>query len=87
MGLRTEFLTVQEDDEDFGTLQSLRSFMKSNKLNKQKKDILLISCDTITDTPLMCLINFHQTYSSGCTALFAKNYIPPMPTGVKLPGP
>lgn len=36
LGLRIDFHTIQEDDEDFGTLESLRSFIKANKVNKQK---------------------------------------------------
>lgn len=66
--LKLEFVSIP-DNEDWGTADTLR-----NMRDKIKSDILLISCDLITDISLHLLADVHRTYDSTLTMLMA-----PMP--------
>ncbi|CAH1772663.1 unnamed protein product [Owenia fusiformis] len=66
------------DEEDWGTADSLRHIK-----DKIKTDVLVISCDLVTDLALHKLADIHRTYDSTVTCLMAPS---PDPTG-ELPSP
>jgi len=68
--LKFEFITI-EDDSDYGTADSLREI-------KTKSDLLVISCDTITNLPLHKLANIYRANNSVITLLLSPHYVPPV---------
>eukprot|EP00794_Sanderia_malayensis_P007780 gene7780-8626_t len=63
--VRFTFSTIP-DDEDMGTADSLRLLK-----DKIQTDIIVVSCDVITDAPFHRLADIHRTYDSSLTALIA----------------
>ena len=63
-----DFMAI-DDDWDFGTAHSLR-----NLISKTKSDLLVISCDTLTETPLYNLANVHRAMNSAITCLMSDRY-------------
>ncbi|XP_033115124.1 translation initiation factor eIF-2B subunit gamma-like [Anneissia japonica] len=63
--IKMDFVTVSSE-EDLGTADSLRIL---NEQRKIKTDILVVSCDLITDIALHKLVDVHRTYDSTMTAL------------------
>ncbi|XP_033097349.1 translation initiation factor eIF-2B subunit gamma-like, partial [Anneissia japonica] len=63
--IKMDFVTVSSE-EDLGTADSLRIL---NEQCKIKTDILVVSCDLITDIALHKLVDVHRTYDSTMTAL------------------
>ncbi|XP_071952872.1 translation initiation factor eIF2B subunit gamma-like isoform X2 [Antedon mediterranea] len=60
-----DFVTVSGED-DLGTADSLRIL---NEQRKIKNDVLIVSCDLITDVALHKLADVHRTYDATVTAL------------------
>lgn len=56
------------DDDDIGTAEALASTK-----DKIENNILVISCDMITDAPLHCLVDIHRMYDASLTAMFAEH--------------
>ncbi|XP_070564371.1 translation initiation factor eIF2B subunit gamma-like isoform X2 [Ptychodera flava] len=54
------------NDEDWGTADSLRHIK-----DKIKSDIIVLSCDLITDIPLHRIADVHRTYDAAVTMLLA----------------
>ncbi|XP_048579656.1 translation initiation factor eIF-2B subunit gamma isoform X2 [Nematostella vectensis] len=63
--LKFELKTIP-DDIDMGTADSLRHIK-----DVIEKDVIVISCDLITDLPLHRLADIHHTYDASVTALLA----------------
>eukprot|EP00112_Aurelia_sp_Birch-Aquarium-sp1_P015881 Seg3555.2 transcript_id=Seg3555.2/GoldUCD/mRNA.D3Y31 product="Translation initiation factor eIF-2B subunit gamma" protein_id=Seg3555.2/GoldUCD/D3Y31 len=59
------FVTLP-DDEDMGTAESMRLLRE-----KIQTDVILVSCDLVTDAPFHRLADIHRTYDASLTALFA----------------
>ncbi|XP_057300088.1 translation initiation factor eIF-2B subunit gamma-like [Hydractinia symbiolongicarpus] len=63
----SKFELVQiPDDDDVGTADSLRLLK-----DKVKSDLIIVSCDTITDAPLNCLVDMHRTYDASLTVMMS----------------
>ncbi|KAK2167383.1 hypothetical protein LSH36_28g01002 [Paralvinella palmiformis] len=75
--IKLDYATIP-DDGDSGTADTLR-YIK----DKIQSDVLLISCDLITDASLHLVIDLHRTYDSTLTMLFAPM---PQPTINTIPG-
>lgn len=69
-----ELFPIPSSDE-LGTAESLR--LAANKI---KSDFVVVSCDAITDYPLLSLINEHRTHEPDLIALIS-NVKLPMPPG------
>jgi len=65
--------------EDLGTADSLRLIAP-----RVKTDLLIVSCDLITDLPLYKVVDIHRTYDTAVTAMFAP--IPQEMIGATVPG-
>lgn len=68
-------------DDDWGTADSLRFL-----IGKIKTDVLVISCDLITDLSLHHIANIHRTYDASVTMLLStvpQQYLDIAPPGVK----
>ncbi|XP_038056309.1 translation initiation factor eIF-2B subunit gamma-like [Patiria miniata] len=78
--IRLEVVTIPSD-EDWGTAESLR-FIR----DKIKTDVLVISCDLITDIELHLLADVHRTYDASVTVLM--HTLPDQSTegGIYVPG-
>ncbi|XP_047123195.1 translation initiation factor eIF2B subunit gamma isoform X1 [Hydra vulgaris] len=61
-----DFIKLQ-DDEDFGTCDALR-LLKS----KIKSDILVASCDLISEAPVHRLVDIHRIYDASITVMLSK---------------
>jgi NDP-sugar pyrophosphorylase family protein len=87
LGLKLEFFSVSDDgtEDDFGTCQSLQLAFNARKI---QKDVLLISCDTITNANLLNFHRFHYTTGSDISAVFLPNLnSSPSVSTMKLHGP
>ena len=63
--IRIDFVTVP-DDQDMGTADTLRHLVA---LKKIVSDVLVISCDLVTDVPLHRLADTHRTQNSSLTMM------------------
>ncbi|XP_050304314.1 translation initiation factor eIF-2B subunit gamma [Anthonomus grandis grandis] len=80
INLKIEFISILEDKEDLGTADSLRLKEVQERL---KSDVLVLSCDLVTDVNLGGILNlFRKNNASVATLMF------PNQTGnVVVPGP
>ncbi|XP_052066030.1 translation initiation factor eIF-2B subunit gamma-like [Mytilus californianus] len=80
-GVKMKLLFEPIPDNDLGTADSLR-----NLKGKIKTDVLVISCDLITDLSLHHIANVHRTYNASVTMLLStvpQQYLDIAPPGVK----
>lgn len=77
--IRIEYFTINSN-EDLGTADSLR-LLKAN--NKIKRDLVVVSCDLITDFKLHNVLNQFRMHRASILSLFFKNEEEP----VAVPGP
>lgn len=78
LDLKLDYVTVPSN-EDIGTADSLRLIM-----DKIKSDVLVLSCDTITDVNLKDLLDLYRKHDASlCTLLFPPQQI----EAVNVPGP
>lgn len=66
VGIRIDYVPIPASEDDIGTAESLRLIK-----DKLKKDVLVVSCDLVTDFNLARLAEFHRTNDATLTALFA----------------
>ncbi|XP_022110388.1 translation initiation factor eIF-2B subunit gamma-like [Acanthaster planci] len=78
--IRLDVVTIPSD-EDWGTAESLR-FIR----DKIKTDVLVISCDLITDIELHLLADVHRTYDASMTMLMHTTLDQSNEGGVSVPG-
>jgi len=62
--LKLQYVSIQADD-DWGTADSLRHLQD----RITSRDLLLVSCDLITDVPLHRLVDIHRTHNASVTML------------------
>lgn len=62
-----DFAVISDDEEDMGTATSLRMIK-----DKIKTDVLILSCDMLTDAPLYRIMDLYRTYNSCLTTLLVK---------------
>ncbi|CAG2204136.1 EIF2B3 [Mytilus edulis] len=80
-GVKMKLIFEPIPDNDLGTADSLR-----NLKGKIKTDVLVISCDLITDLSLHHIANVHRTYNASVTMLLStvpQQYLDIAPPGVK----
>ncbi|CAO1294937.1 unnamed protein product [Diamesa serratosioi] len=76
--LKLEYLTISTD-QDFGSADSLRLISE-----KIKTDVLLISCDILTDVDFYPLLNMFRKNDASIVSLFINNA---SENGIIIPGP
>jgi len=79
LSIRLDLVTIPRNEE-FGTADSLRLIH-----DKIKTDVMVVSCDLITDVALHNVFDMHRTHRASVTALFC-----PLPTdeaAAPIPGP
>lgn len=80
--LKYDFVCLnQESQEDYGTADALRLVNE-----KIKSDVILISCDTITNIDFFPVLDLFRMNDASCVALFDKG-IEATATPVVIPGP
>ncbi|KAK3091820.1 hypothetical protein FSP39_022900 [Pinctada imbricata] len=65
--IRLDFFSL--DDDEAGTADVLRILGEKDKI---KRDILILSCDLITDVSLHNVANIHRTYDASATLLLSQ---------------
>lgn len=81
LDIKVDFVSILEDADDLGTAESLRMKEVQEKL---KADVLVVSCDIITDVNLGGVLNlFRKHNASVATLLFPSNNA----EALVLPGP
>jgi translation initiation factor eIF-2B subunit gamma len=76
--MKYDFVTINSDS-DFGTADALRAVSE-----KIRTDVLLISCDTITNIDFYPVLNQFRTNDASCVAIFSKS---PSTSQLVVPGP
>lgn len=79
--IKIDYISITDDKEDLGTADSLRLKEVQEKI---KSDLLIVSCDLITDVNLVDVLNTFRKHNASMTSLlfYAGNTEP-----VVLPGP
>lgn len=90
LGLNVDIFAIpeefsdEEEELDFGTCQSLQAALTAQKI---LKDILLLSCDTITNVNFSEVLQLHNVYHSDITTVFLGNLNTTISPTTKLHGP
>lgn len=79
LSIKIELVSIPQG-EDWGTADSLRHLQESNRL---KSDVLILSCDLITNVSLSPLFELYRKHNAALTALFTPVNSAPITT----PGP
>ncbi|KAF4528444.1 hypothetical protein B566_EDAN013449, partial [Ephemera danica] len=76
-----KYVSIKQDD-DLGTADALR---KVPRHGEKARDVLVVSCDLVTDEPLENLLNVFRQHEASLAALFFPSI--PDPTPGSIPGP
>ncbi|RZF48352.1 hypothetical protein LSTR_LSTR007519 [Laodelphax striatellus] len=72
LSIKVEFIGIPAVD-DWGTADSLRHLYESNRI---KRDVVVVSCDLITDINLINVLDLFRKHNSSLTSLFFGGGIP-----------
>ncbi|XP_030760439.1 translation initiation factor eIF-2B subunit gamma-like [Sitophilus oryzae] len=67
LNIKIDYVSVLDDKDDLGTADSLRLKEIQEKL---KSDVLILSCDLITDVDISGVLNTFRKYNASVTTLF-----------------